>query len=161
MINCRMIFLFQKLKPMAWKRLVQIEYTTNYQTVNTDWYDIVRCAPPGSTLGTLTFNLWGLEVWHGNFIKMVKKKLVESWSKEIPIGKIPRQPVIFNINQIKRKESQKLVQVSVITDNWLYFKDQIDILCTTANYKIHGLRRMKEIFHSGKSKINPIQYIYK
>ena len=50
------------------------------------------------------------------------------------IGKTPRQPIIFNINQIKRKESQKVVQMGVITDNWSYFKDHIDILCSTANY---------------------------
>ena len=77
------------------------------------------------------------------------------------IGKTPGQPIIFNINQIKRKESQKVVQMGVITDNLLYFQDHIDILCSTANYKIHGLRKMKEMFHSGKNKINAIQCIYK
>ena len=51
--------------------------------------------------------------------------------------------------------------MGVITDNLSYFQDHIDILCSTANYKIHGLRKMKEMFHSGKNKINAIQCIYK
>ena len=59
------------------------------------------------------------------------------------IGKTPRQPIIPNINQIKVEESQKVALQGLTIDNRLTFKDHVDMLCSTANYKLHALRRIR------------------
>ena len=64
------------------------------------------------------------------------------------LGKTPRQPVILNINEIKVEESQKIVLLSLTIDNRLTFKDHVDMLCSTANYKLHSLRRIKKYLYS-------------
>ena len=51
---------------------------------------------------------------------------------------------MLNINQIKMKESQKLVLLGLTIDNRLTFKDQVDMLCSTPNYKFHALRKIKK-----------------
>ena len=73
-------------------------------------------------------------------------------------GKTSRQPITLNINQIKVKESQKVLLLGLTIDNQVTFKDHVDMLCSTANYKLHALRR--RISNSGKSKV-AIQCIYK
>ena len=60
------------------------------------------------------------------------------------LGKTPRQPVILNINQIKVEESQKIILLGLTIDNRLTFKDHVDMLCSTANYKLHALRRIRK-----------------
>ena len=60
------------------------------------------------------------------------------------LGKTPRQPIILNINQIKVDKSQKVVLLGLTIDNRLTFKDHVDLLCSTANYKLYALRRIRK-----------------
>ena len=60
------------------------------------------------------------------------------------LGKTPRQSIILNINQIKIKESHKVVLLGLIIDNRSTFKDHVDMLCITANHKLHVLKRMNK-----------------
>ena len=71
------------------------------------------------------------------------------------LGKTPRQPIILNINQMKieEEESQKVVPLGLTTDNQLTFKDHLDMLCSTANYKLHALRRIKKYLTLEKAKL--------
>ena len=59
------------------------------------------------------------------------------------LGKTPRQPIMLNINQIKVEKSQKVL-VGLTIDNRLSFNDHIDMLCSTANYKLHALRSVRK-----------------
>ena len=59
------------------------------------------------------------------------------------LGKTPRQPIMLNINKIKVEKSQKVL-VGLTIDNRLSFNDHIDMLCTTANYKLHALRSVRK-----------------
>ena len=58
-------------------------------------------------------------------------------------GKTPRQPIMLNINKIKVEKSQKVL-VGLTIDNRLSFNDHIDMLCSTANYKLHALRSVRK-----------------
>ena len=49
---------------------------------------------------------------------------------------------MLNINQTKVKESGKVVLLGLTIDNQLTFKDHVDMLHSTANYKLHALRRI-------------------
>ena len=69
------------------------------------------------------------------------------------LGKTPRQPIILNINQIKVDESQKVVLLGLTIDNRLTFKDHVDMLCSTANYKLHALRRIRKYLTLEKTKL--------
>ena len=69
------------------------------------------------------------------------------------LGKSLRQPIILNINQIKVEESQKVVLLGLTIDNRLTFKDHIDILCSTANYKLHALSRIRKYVTLEKVKL--------
>ena len=69
------------------------------------------------------------------------------------IGKMPRQLIILNTIQIKVKESQKLVLLGVTTDNRLTFKDHVDMLFSTVNYKLHALRRTRKYLSLDKAKL--------
>ena len=60
------------------------------------------------------------------------------------LGKIPRQPIMLIINQIKVEEYQKVVLLGLTTDNQVTVKDHVDMLCSTANYKFNGLRRIRK-----------------
>ena len=59
------------------------------------------------------------------------------------LGKTPRQPIMLNINKIKVEKSQKVL-VGLTIDNRLSFNDHIDMLCSTANYKLHALRSVRK-----------------
>ena len=48
------------------------------------------------------------------------------------LGKGSRLPVILNINNIKIRESQKVILLGLTIDNCLTFKDHIDTLCGNA-----------------------------
>ena len=69
------------------------------------------------------------------------------------LGKTPRQPIILNINQMKVEESQKVVLLGLTIDNRLTFKDHVGMLCSTANYKLHALRRIKKYSTLEKAKL--------
>ena len=69
------------------------------------------------------------------------------------LGKTPRQPIILNINQIKVDKSQKVVLLGLTIDNRLTFKDHVDMLCSTANYKLHALRRIRKYLTLKKTKL--------
>ena len=56
------------------------------------------------------------------------------------LDKTSRQPIILNINQIMVEGSQKVALLGLTIDNRLTFKDHVDMLCSTANYKLHALR---------------------
>ena len=51
------------------------------------------------------------------------------------LHKTSRQPITLNMNQIK------VVLLGLTIDNRLTFMDHIDMFCSTANYKLHALRR--------------------
>ena len=67
------------------------------------------------------------------------------------LGKTPRQLIILNINQIKVEESQKVVLLGLRIDNRLTFKNHVDMLRSTANYKHHALRRIRKYLTVEKS----------
>ena len=69
------------------------------------------------------------------------------------LGKTSRQPITLNINQIKVKESQKVLLLSLTIDNQLTFKDHVDMLCSTANYKLHALRRIRKYLTPVKTRL--------
>ena len=69
------------------------------------------------------------------------------------LGKTPRKLIILNINQIKVEESQKVVLLGLTIDNRLTFKDHIDMLCSTANYKPHAMRRIRNYLILEKTKL--------
>ena len=68
------------------------------------------------------------------------------------LGKTPRQPIMFNVNQIKVEKSQKVL-VGLTIDNRLSFKEHVDMLCSTANYKLHELRRIRKYLTLEKIKL--------
>ena len=68
-------------------------------------------------------------------------------------GKMPRQPIILNINQMKIEESQKVVQLGLTINNQLTFKDHVNMLCSTTNYKLQALRRIKKYLTLKKAKL--------
>ena len=69
------------------------------------------------------------------------------------LGKTSRQPITLNINQIKVKESQKVLLLGLTIDNQLTFKDHVDMLCSTANYKLHALRRIRKYLTPVKARL--------
>ena len=60
------------------------------------------------------------------------------------LGKGSRLPVTLNTNNIKLRESQKVILLGLAIDNCLTFKDHIDTLCRNASYKLHALRRIRK-----------------
>ena len=68
------------------------------------------------------------------------------------LGKTLRQHIMLKINQIKVEESQKVVLLGITLDNRLIFKDHVDMLCSTANYDIHALRRIRKYLTLKKAK---------
>ena len=74
-------------------------------------------------------------------------------------GKMPRQPIILNINQMKIEESQKVVLLGLTINNQLTFKDHINMLCSTTNYKLQALRRIKKYLTLKKAMLLQNAYI--
>ena len=60
---------------------------------------------------------------------------------------------MLNINQTKVKESEKVVLLGLTIDNQLTFKDHVDTLHSTANYKLHALRRIRKYPTLEKAKL--------
>ena len=54
------------------------------------------------------------------------------------LGKSSRLPAILNINNIKIRESQKVISLGLTIDNCSTFKDHIDTLCCSVSYKLHA-----------------------
>ena len=54
---------------------------------------------------------------------------------------------------MKIEESQKVVLLGLTIDNRLTFKDHVDMLCSTANYKLHALRRIKKYLALENAKL--------
>ena len=69
------------------------------------------------------------------------------------LGKTPRQLIMLNINQIKVEESQKVVLLGLTIDNRLAFKNHVDMLCSTANYELHALRKIRKYLTLEKTKL--------
>ena len=68
------------------------------------------------------------------------------------LGKGSRLPVILNINNIKIRQSQKVILSGLTIDNYLTFKDYIDTLCRNASYELHALREIRKYLTPGKAK---------
>ena len=68
------------------------------------------------------------------------------------LGKASRLPFILKINNIKVKESQKAILLGLAIDNCLIFKDQINILCRNASFKLYALRRIRKYLTADKAK---------
>ena len=93
---------------------------------------------------------------------MVQRKFEKVNSKKYQfmlLGKTPRQTTMLNINQLKVEESQKVVILGLTIDNRLTFKDHFDMLCSTANYELHALRRIKKYLTLGKVIYNAFYII--
>ena len=69
------------------------------------------------------------------------------------LGKGSRLPVILNINNIKIRESQKVILLGLTIDNCLTFKDHIDTLFRNVSYKLHALRRIRKYLTPDKAKV--------
>ena len=69
------------------------------------------------------------------------------------LGKTPRQLIIINMNHIKVEESQNVVLLVLTIDNRLTFKDHVDMLCSTANYKLYTLKRIRKYLTLEKTRL--------
>ena len=69
------------------------------------------------------------------------------------LGKTSRQPITLNINQIKVKESQKVLLPCLTIDNQFTFKDHVVMLCSTASYKLHALKRIRKYLTPVKARL--------
>ena len=54
---------------------------------------------------------------------------------------------------MKIEESQKVVLLGLTIYNRSTFKDHVDMLCSTGNYKLHALRRIKKYLTLEKAKL--------
>ena len=91
-----------------------------------------------------------------NLLRWFKENSMEANPKNFQfmiLGKTSRQPIMLNINQIKLKESQKVLLLGLTVDNQLIFKDHVDMLCSTANYKLHALRRIRKYLTPVKARL--------
>ena len=69
------------------------------------------------------------------------------------LGKGSRLPFILNINNIKIRESQKVILLGLAIDICLTFKDHVETLCRNASYKLHALRRIRKYLTPKKAKV--------
>ena len=91
-----------------------------------------------------------------NLLRWFKENSMKANPKKFQfmiLGKTSRQPITLNINQIKVKESQKVLLLGLTIDNQLTFKDHVDMLCSTANYKLHVLRRIRKYLTPVKARL--------
>ena len=89
-------------------------------------------------------------------LKCFKVNSMNANPKKIQIkilGKSTRQTIILNINKINIKEFQNVELLSLTIDNRLTFKDHINMLYHSANYKLHALRRVRKYLTLEKSKL--------
>ena len=91
-----------------------------------------------------------------NLLRWFKENSMEANPKRFQfmiLGKTSRQPVTLNINQIKVKESQKVLLLGLTIDNQLTFNDHVGLLRSIANYKLHALRRIRKYLTLVKAKL--------
>ena len=69
------------------------------------------------------------------------------------LGKGSRLPFILNINNIKIRESQKVILLGLAIDICLTFKDHVETLCRNASYKPHALRRIRKYLTPNKARV--------
>ena len=67
--------------------------------------------------------------------------------------KSSRLPVTININNIKIRESQKVMLLGLTIDNCLNFKGYIDTLCRQASYNFHASQRIRKHLTLDKAKV--------
>ena len=102
-----------------------------------------------TTLKDLRYDMVNLLRWFKeNSMKANPKKF-----QSMILCKTSRQPITFNINQIKVKEYQNVLLLGLTIDNQLTFKDHVDILCSTANYKLQALRRIRKYLTLVKARL--------
>ena len=68
------------------------------------------------------------------------------------LGKIPRQHILLNINQIKTKEYRKVALLGLTINNRLAFTYHVNMLCSTADYNFHALTRIRKYLTLEKTK---------
>ena len=68
-------------------------------------------------------------------------------------GRSSRLPDIFNINNVKIRESQKVILLGLTIDNCLTFQDHIDTVCCNTTCKLHALQRIRKQLTADKAKI--------
>ena len=88
-----------------------------------------------------------------NWFKINSMKPNSKQFQFMTLGKGSRLPVILNINNIKKSESQKVMFLCLAIDNCLTFKDHIDTLCRNASYKLYVLRRIRKYLTPDKAKV--------
>ena len=66
------------------------------------------------------------------------------------LAETPRQPIMLSINQIK---VLYLILLGLTIHNRLTFKGHADMLCSSANYKLHALRRIRKYLTLKKSEL--------
>ena len=91
-----------------------------------------------------------------NLLRWFKENSMKANPKKFQfmiLGKTSRQPITLNINQIKVKESQNVLLLCLTIDNQLTFKDNVDMLCSTSNYKRQALRRIRKYLTPVKASL--------
>ena len=69
------------------------------------------------------------------------------------LGKSTRQSIILNINNIKIRESSRVILLGLTIGNRLTFKDHINILCRRVSFKLHALRKIRKYLTTDKAKL--------
>ena len=91
-----------------------------------------------------------------NLLRWFKENSMKANPKKFQfmiLCKTSRQPITLNMNQIKVKESQKVLLLGLTIDNQLTFKDHVDMLCSTVNYKLHALGRIRKYLTPVKARL--------
>ena len=68
-------------------------------------------------------------------------------------GKGSRLPAKLDINNIKIKESQKIIVLVLTIAHFLIFKYHIDTLCRDTSYKLYALQRIRKYLAPHKAKL--------
>ena len=69
------------------------------------------------------------------------------------LGKKKRNSTKLIINTTEVEESKKVVLLVITINNFLTFKEHIDNLCRTANYRLHASRRIRKYLSLEKAKL--------
>ena len=72
-----------------------------------------------------------------NLLRWFKENSMKANPKKFQfmiLGKISRQPITLNINQIKVKQSQKVLLLGLTIDNQLTFKDHVYVVLLIINF---------------------------
>ena len=89
-----------------------------------------------------------------NILKQLKVNSIKHNPKKFQfmiLGKSARQSIILNINNIKIREFSIVVLLVLLTTaNRLTFKNQINIYCPGASFKLHALRRTQKYLTTNK-----------